>query len=105
MTCSGLFGNSRATHFSARAAKCDACFSLRFIWAWVVMVKNRTLKQTKKTFIVSRLNNGEMVDRCECVGQSQCPESQTERPNKGFRSSASSRAARGLRLRPDEVEC
>src|SRR5689334_12814164 len=57
MTCSGLFGNSRVTHFSASAAKCDACFSVRdwllFIWAWVVMVKKRMVKQTKKAFIVS----------------------------------------------------
>src|SRR5215216_184914 len=108
MTCSGLFGNSRLTHFSANAAKCDACFSvsdwLLFIWPWVVIVKNRTLKQTKKAFIVSRLSNGEMVCRCEYVVQLPCPGSRRGTPNTGFRSSAKSRAGRGLRRRPDKVE-
>src|SRR6188472_4476527 len=109
MTCSGLFGNSRLTHFSASAAKCDACFSvsdwLLFIWAWVVIVKHRTLKQTKKAFIVLRLSNGEMVYQCECVVQLPFPELRSEMLNKEFRSSASSRAGRGLPLRRDKVEC
>ena len=44
MTCSGLFGNSRLTHFNASAAKCEACFSVNdllvFIWELAAKVGN-----------------------------------------------------------------
>src|SRR5215467_2261897 len=68
------------------------------------MVKNRTVKQTQRAFIVSRLSNDEMVYRCECVARLQCRGSRSGTPNKESRSFAKSPAERGPRRCQDKVE-
>ena len=49
------------------------------------------------------VNNGVMVCRCGCVDQLRCPESQSEKPDKEFRSFAESSTTPGLQRCPDEV--
>src|SRR5215207_5815303 len=53
----------------------------------------------------SGLNSGVMVCRYGCAGRWRCPESQSEKPGKGFRSFAESSTGPGLLRRPDESRC
>ena len=52
MTCSGLLGNSRETHFKASAAKCEACFSVRDVGPAICDLAR--IEGTRRTVVVSK---------------------------------------------------